>query len=66
MQFNPFKFGMRQTADKAVLIEGNEKILEQFNTLHFHKRATQKPVLLVTGASGFLGSHLIEILGSRP
>jgi nucleoside-diphosphate-sugar epimerase len=65
IEFNALKFGTRQTTDKAVLIENNEKILEQFNKLHPKQRPIKKPVLLVTGASGFLGNHLLEILKKK-
>lgn len=62
IRFNQLKFGIRQTADKAVLIDKNDKILEQFNQLHPNLKKQVKPVLLVTGATGFLGNSLIEQL----
>ncbi|MGM0635461.1 MAG: NAD-dependent epimerase/dehydratase family protein [Bacteroidota bacterium] len=62
IRFNELKFGMRQTADKAVLIENNNKISEQFSQLHPNQKKAIKPVLLVTGASGFLGKELIKSL----
>lgn len=62
IRFNKLKFGLRQTMDKAVLLDDNEKVHEQFKKLHSPQNNLQKPVLLLTGVSGFLGKYLFKAL----
>ena len=59
--FNHRKFGMRQTADKAVPIERNERVMELAGKLDQEVK-TQKKKILITGASGYLGRNLVKRL----
>ncbi|MCS5489199.1 NAD-dependent epimerase/dehydratase family protein [Algoriphagus limi] len=60
ININRRKFGMRQTADKVVLIDSNHKVSEQFKALNPGYKSIEKPVLLLTGSSGLLGRHLVQ------
>jgi len=65
IRFNALKFGMRQTADKAVLIDNNDRISDQYKQLHLNQNINKKQVLLLTGATGFLGKHLVNLLSKN-
>lgn len=65
IKFNKLKFGIRQTADKAVLIDNNDRILEQYKQLHLNQNINKKHVLLLTGTTGFLGRHLANLLSEN-
>ncbi len=61
LQFNYNRFGMRQTADKSVPVERNErvaKLVKQINP----KISNKQKKILVTGASGYLGQSFINKL----
>jgi nucleoside-diphosphate-sugar epimerase/carbamoylphosphate synthase large subunit len=64
LRFNYNRFGMRQTADKSVSIERNERITSLSKQLHPENIKKQKTVL-VTGACGHLGQHLINKLSQQ-
>jgi len=61
LTFNYSRFGIRQTEDKSIPIERNEKVLilsERLNQRPINKRKT----ILITGACGYLGQNLIKKL----
>jgi nucleoside-diphosphate-sugar epimerase len=65
IKFNTFKFGMRQTADKAALIDSSLRVKQQFEQLHPKEKPNRKPVILITGSTGFLGRHLVDVLHTK-
>ncbi len=61
LQINYNRFGVRQTADKSIPLERNQRISQlarQINNGEIKKQKT----LLVTGACGYLGQNLINRL----
>jgi hypothetical protein len=61
LYFNHRLFGMRQTADKAVPINRNEKVETLSNKLE-QTGHNRKERLFITGASGYLGQNLVNSL----
>lgn len=59
IQFNYKKFGIRQTADKAIPIERNLKITDIYKKINNQDIQTKKTVL-ITGSCGYLGQTLIN------
>jgi len=58
IRINSNRFGTRQTADKSIPIESNQKIKNIALKLNKARRGEKKAVL-ITGASGYLGQNLI-------
>jgi nucleoside-diphosphate-sugar epimerase len=61
LQFNYNRFGMRQTADKSVPVERNERVTKLIKQINPNVTKKQKKIL-VTGASGYLGQSFINKL----
>jgi len=61
LHFNYNRFGMRQTADKSVPIERNERVIKLVKQINPKINRKQKKIL-VTGASGYLGQCFINKL----
>lgn len=62
--FNYGKFGIRQTADKAIPIERNNEVERLYQDIN-HKKVKEVKSLLITGACGYLGQSLINNLLSN-
>lgn len=61
LRFNYNRFGMRQTEDKSIPVERNNKVLTISEKLN--QRITKKrKIILITGACGYLGQNLINQL----
>ena len=58
---NKNKFGVRQTADKAIVLDRKEEVKISSQKLN-HLERTEKKTIFITGASGYLGHHLVDIL----
>jgi nucleoside-diphosphate-sugar epimerase len=59
LTLNYNRFGVRQTEDKSIPIERNEKVYSLYMNLNEHEIRKQR-TLLITGASGFLGRNFIK------
>lgn len=65
LDFVPGKFGTRQTASKAVPLSRSPAIRQLFDRIG-SPAATPAPILLLSGANGFLGRHILEALEKAP
>lgn len=63
LQLNYKKFGIRQTADKAIPIERNSKVTDIYKIINKQDVKTKKTIL-ITGSSGYLGRTLINKIQS--
>ncbi len=61
LKLNYGKFGIRQTADKAVSLSNNDQVQKLSQVLNNNILKPQKTILL-TGAGGYLGQNLIKEL----
>lgn len=61
LEFNPRRFGIRQTADRVMGLSKNDKITEIFSAINKDRFSPRKRVL-ITGASGYLGQSLVKNL----
>lgn len=61
LRLNNDRFGVRQTTDKVIPVERNQKVSEQFLALN-KKALKDRKVVLITGASGYLAQNLIANL----
>lgn len=61
---NKNKFGVRQTADKAIVLDRKEEVKITSQKLNRLER-TEKKTIFITGASGYLGHHLMDILDPK-
>lgn len=61
LDFNHNKFGIRQTADKAISFDRNKNVLKKYLNInkHLHK---PKKTLLITGGTGYLGRSLVKFV----
>src|SRR5690606_29979366 len=59
LTLNDNRFGIRQTADKSIPIEHNDKVHELYLKLN-EPKLTNKKTILITGASGYLGQNFIN------
>ena len=64
LEINSKRFGTRQTADKSIPIDRNNKIASLFNRVNRKKLKTKKTVL-ITGATGYLGQNLVDALSKK-
>jgi nucleoside-diphosphate-sugar epimerase len=64
IEAHPRTFGMRQTADKTVRLERNASA--RALGLALGQAPAGPTTVLVTGASGYLGRHLVEALARDP
>jgi len=64
LSLNHNRFGVRQTADKAISLNSNSAIKELSRTLN-NKLLKPNKSILVTGANGFLGHTLCTMLLDR-
>lgn len=65
LQMNYNKFGIRQTADKAIELSANAKV--EAMSLAINKRALKEvKTIFITGAGGYLGQTLIKMLQAKP
>src|SRR5690606_31830384 len=61
LDFNHNKFGIRQTADKAISFDRNKNVLKRY--LHINKVLHKpKKTLLITGGTGYLGRSLVKFV----
>jgi len=61
LKINYDRFGVRQTADKSIPFERNERLLNLNNRINVIRNNKRKSIL-VTGASGYLGRNLVQEL----
>jgi nucleoside-diphosphate-sugar epimerase len=61
LQLNNEKFGIRQTADKAISFDRNPEALDFMKRVN-GKTLKEKKNILITGATGYLGQNLINKL----
>lgn len=61
LEFNPNRFGIRQTADRVMELSKNEEVRTVFSAINRNNFRLRKRVLL-TGASGYLGRRLVSDL----
>lgn len=65
LDFVPGKFGTRQTTSKAVPISRSPEIRQLADRIG-SPAARPAPILLLSGANGFLGRHILEALKKAP
>jgi nucleoside-diphosphate-sugar epimerase len=61
LNLNYGKFGVRQTADKAIPLERNDLVKNLYRTLNTDLPEKQKTIL-IAGATGYLGQNLVKQL----
>ena len=65
LKMNYNKFGIRQTADKAIELSANDEVKKM--SLSINNRALKEvKTLFITGAGGYLGQTLIKMLQQEP
>ncbi|WP_321369251.1 NAD-dependent epimerase/dehydratase family protein [uncultured Draconibacterium sp.] len=64
LRFNYNRFGVRQTADKSIPLERDQKVLNLFQTIN-QGEIKKRKTLLITGAGGYLGRNLIRKLSGN-
>ena len=65
LKMNYNKFGIRQTADKAIELSANDEVKRM--SLSINNRALKEvKTLFITGAGGYLGQTLIKMLQQEP
>lgn len=57
LHFNHAAFGCRQTSDKSIPLVRNARVAERHAFLN-PRAKRERPVLLITGTTGFLGRHV--------
>jgi nucleoside-diphosphate-sugar epimerase/carbamoylphosphate synthase large subunit len=61
LKLNHSRFGIRQTTDRVVPLERNDRVENLYRTLNTDLQKKQKTIL-ITGATGYLGQNLIKQL----
>jgi nucleoside-diphosphate-sugar epimerase/carbamoylphosphate synthase large subunit len=61
LNLNHSRFGIRQTTDRSVPLERNDRVKNLYRTLNTDVQKKQKTIL-ITGATGYLGQNLIKQL----
>ncbi len=60
LSFSYHQFGVRQTADKAISFDRNASVKEIYNRLHMQDQKKDGQIIMLTGATGYLGQNLIS------
>lgn len=63
LELNSNKFGIRQTADKAISLELNSEVKSLYK--HLNTNYTKPRCILISGATGYLGQNLINEIASN-